>query len=412
MAAVTVVAAAAAAAAGDEQYQDSFEPLAGVHGGSYQPSADDIGARVSAQVFDVRNPAVCRFAEVGPLIPDGKLVSATEAALHEGRLELPQMTLRVASTLLVLSFLDVLFDVCVLGVWRRHRRMASMGVALSAIPSPPPPLPPPPPPPRRSLPRLGTAALLLSKASTQTVAATASLSPTGRRRQRERERFRRLRRRRRPFVRCQCGGGGVGGGSAAARFARSVAGAHAHEPHPHGLRQRHAARPRRLPGRNPTGGATKAALVLRVLRFLIVDSSGGGRFCRLGCRPLFLLLLFFLRVLGCSSGALLGGVAPSQPTRVDIVLSSARAVRDCVGWVGDPGGELWAATGQLQREANEAAAQHGAGQHAAAVAAAVNGLTPDRPRSSNNNNSNGASGNGAGAGQPSRRCQGWGCRSR
>ena len=76
---------------------EEFEPLVNVRGSTYQASADDIGARVAAQCYDVRNPAVCRFTEVGPLLPDGKLVSAAEAAFYEKRLMLPQVLLRVAS---------------------------------------------------------------------------------------------------------------------------------------------------------------------------------------------------------------------------------------------------------------------------------------------------------------------------
>lgn len=77
---------------------EEFEPLAHVHGSTYQASADDIGQRVAAQCFDVRNPAVCRFTEVGPLIPGGELVSAVDAALKDCRLALPQVLLRVQAS--------------------------------------------------------------------------------------------------------------------------------------------------------------------------------------------------------------------------------------------------------------------------------------------------------------------------
>jgi hypothetical protein len=74
---------------------ESFIPL-GACGSTYQPSVDDIGAKISAQVFDLRNPAACRFTEIGPLLPDGKLVAAVDGILQEKLYKVPVCELKVA----------------------------------------------------------------------------------------------------------------------------------------------------------------------------------------------------------------------------------------------------------------------------------------------------------------------------
>lgn len=77
---------------------ETFVPLEGVSGRStYQPCADDLGCRLSAQAFDVRAPEVCRFVEIGPVAPDASLVASVEGAFAGGGLQLPVVELRVAT---------------------------------------------------------------------------------------------------------------------------------------------------------------------------------------------------------------------------------------------------------------------------------------------------------------------------
>ena len=67
----------------------AMEPLAGAKGKStYQPTADDVGARISAQVYDMRSPEVCRWSEVGPITPDPAATRALAAGLKAKKLVL------------------------------------------------------------------------------------------------------------------------------------------------------------------------------------------------------------------------------------------------------------------------------------------------------------------------------------
>jgi len=67
----------------DQRREESFEPLTSgdCSSATCQPCLDDVGCRLSAQCFDVRNPAVCRFAELAsPVAPSTRLVAAAELA--------------------------------------------------------------------------------------------------------------------------------------------------------------------------------------------------------------------------------------------------------------------------------------------------------------------------------------------
>ena len=45
-----------------------FQVLESVHGGFYQPSLDDIGARILCQCSDASDEAASTFAEYGPVV--------------------------------------------------------------------------------------------------------------------------------------------------------------------------------------------------------------------------------------------------------------------------------------------------------------------------------------------------------
>ena len=71
----------------DQRREESFEPLSSgdCSSATCQPCLDDVGCRLSAQCFDVRNPAVCRFAELSsPVAPSSRLVAVGELANQTG----------------------------------------------------------------------------------------------------------------------------------------------------------------------------------------------------------------------------------------------------------------------------------------------------------------------------------------
>ena len=67
------VVASGSSDGGGERFEPLFSGSTGTTPSTYQPSADDVGCRISVQCFDVRSPAVCRFAEVRILLPFSSL---------------------------------------------------------------------------------------------------------------------------------------------------------------------------------------------------------------------------------------------------------------------------------------------------------------------------------------------------